>query len=308
MAICAFWCMAFGMVIEINHITKKYGATVALKDVTFSLQNGITGLLGPNGAGKSTLMRLLTTIEKPTAGEILYNGQNIVKRANLIRPVLGYLPQDFGVYTNLNPVEFLEYMAALSRLPIKQARKRIDELLAILNLSDVKKRLLGTFSGGMKQRVGIAQALLNDPDVLIVDEPTVGLDPEERIGFRNLLASLSENRIILLSTHIVTDVESIAPQIAIIREGCLLKYDSPENLIKEVDDMVWNCIVPSSKLPELQKHLLISSSIQRSDGIHIRVVSAERPSSDAVLTPPTLEDAYLFTARTNGETAWAKCG
>lgn len=288
------------MALEINHITKKYGDKKALNDVTLRLQNGITGLLGPNGAGKSTLMRLLSTIEKPTAGSILYKGQDISRKPNLLRQELGYLPQDFGVYTNMNPVEFLEYMAALSRLPMKQAQKRIDELLTALHLDDARKRSLGTFSGGMKQRVGIAQALLNDPAVLIVDEPTVGLDPEERIGFRNLLASLSADRIILLSTHIVTDVESIAPQIAIIREGCLLKYDTPENLIKEVEGMVWSLVVPSLKLSELQKHLIISSSIGRSDGIHIRVVSARQPSLDATLTPPTLEDAYLFTAALKG--------
>ena len=291
------------MELEIKHIIKKYGAKQALNDVTLYLQNGITGLLGPNGAGKSTLMRLLSTIEKPTAGSILYNGQDICKKPNLLRQELGYLPQDFGVYTNMNPVEFLEYMAALSRLPMKQARRRIDELLTILHLNDARKRPLGTFSGGMKQRVGIAQSLLNDPAVLIVDEPTVGLDPEERMGFRNLLSSLSADRIILLSTHIVTDVESIAPQIAIIREGCLLKYDTPENLMKEVDGMVWSLVVPSSKLSELQKHLIISSSIGRSDGIHIRVVSAKQPSLDAAPAPPTLEDAYLFTAALKGGAA-----
>jgi len=291
------------MELEIKHIIKKYGAKQALNDVTLYLQNGITGLLGPNGAGKSTLMRLLSTIEKPTAGSILYNGQDICKKPNLLRQELGYLPQDFGVYTNMNPVEFLEYMAALSRLPMKQARRRIDELLTILHLNDARKRPLGTFSGGMKQRVGIAQSLLNDPAVLIVDEPTVGLDPEERMGFRNLLSSLSADRIILLSTHIVTDVESIAPQIAIIREGCLLKYDTPENLMKEVEGMVWSLVVPSSKLSELQKHLIISSSIGRSDGIHIRVVSAKQPSLDAAPAPPTLEDAYLFTAALKGGAA-----
>lgn len=291
------------MELEINHVSKVYGTKQILSDITFRMQNGVTGLLGPNGAGKSTLMRLLSTIEKPTAGAILYNGQDVAKKPNQLRQELGYLPQDFGVYANMNPVEFLEYMAALSRLPMKQARKRIDELLAILHLDDARKRPLGTFSGGMKQRVGIAQSLLNDPAVLIVDEPTVGLDPEERIQFRNLLASLSADRIILLSTHIVTDVESIAPCIAIMREGRLLKYSTPESLIKEVDGMVWGCVVSSSKLTELQRHLVISSSIQRSDGIHIRVVSAEQPSLDATPLPPTLEDAYLFTATPKGGAA-----
>lgn len=291
------------MELEINQVTKVYGSKQVLSDITFRMQNGVTGLLGPNGAGKSTLMRLLSTIENPTAGIILYNGQDIARKPNRLRRKLGYLPQDFGVYTNMNPVEFLEYMAALSRLPMKQARKRIDELLSLLHLENDKKRLLGTFSGGMKQRVGIAQSLLNDPAVLIVDEPTVGLDPEERIQFRNLLAALSADRIILLSTHIVTDVESIAPQIAIMRDGRLLRYDTPESLIKEVDGMVWSCVVPSSKLPELQRHLVISSSIQQSDGIHIRVVSAKQPSLDATPVPPALEDAYLFTSAKREDTA-----
>ena len=282
--------------IEINGVTKVYGAKQALTDISLKLDSGVTGLLGPNGAGKSTLMRLLATIEKPTAGTVLYNGKDIAKKPKPLRQELGYLPQDFGVYPNMNAVEFLEYMAALSRLDMRQARKRIDELLTSLHLDDAKKRPLGTYSGGMKQRVGIAQSLLNAPAVLIADEPTVGLDPEERIQFRNILAPLADNRIILLSTHIVTDVESIAPMIAIMREGSLLRYDTPENLIKEVDGMVWSCVIPSAKLPEMQKRFVISGSAQRADGIHIRVISKEQPTLDAVHVQPALEDAYMFTS------------
>lgn len=284
------------MEIEINGVTKRYGSKQALKGITLKLTNGVTGLLGPNGAGKSTLMRILATIEKPTSGTVLYNGKDTAKKPKLLRQELGFLPQDFGVYPNMNAVEFLDYMAALSRLNVKQARKRIDELLVSLHLDDAKKRPLGTYSGGMKQRVGIAQALLNDPSVLIVDEPTVGLDPEERIQFRNILASLSENRIILLSTHIVTDVESIAPTIAIMREGNLLRYDTPENLVKEVDGMVWSCVIPSQELPEMQRRFVISDSAQRVDGIHIRAISKEQPSLNAARIQPALEDAYMFTS------------
>ncbi len=284
--------------IIIKNVTKSYGSKQILKNLSFELENGVTGLLGPNGAGKSTLMRLLATIEKPTSGKITFNGQDTVKNPNLLRQRLGYLPQDFGVYPNMNAVEFLEYMAALSRLDMKKARVRIHELLSAFHLDDAKKRPLGDYSGGMKQRVGIAQSLLNDPDVLIVDEPTVGLDPEERIQFRNIIASLSSDRIILLSTHIVTDVESIAPKIAIMRDGQFLKYDTPENLIKGVDGMVWNCVVPTSKFQELQKSCVVSGSVQRGDGMHVRVISKDKPSINASIVQPTLEDAYMFTSGT----------
>ena len=174
------------------------------------------GLLGPNGAGKSTLMRILATITRPTEGKVTWNGTDLVREPDAVRTVLGYLPQDFGVYPNLNPVEFLDYLAAAKGLDAKLARTRIDELLELVNLNDARKRPLGGFSGGMRQRVGIAQALLNDPRLLIVDEPTAGLDPEERVRFRNLLSELSGERIVILSTHIVSDVEATATDIALI--------------------------------------------------------------------------------------------
>src|SRR5204863_2122791 len=217
------------MKLSLERIGKLYGGKVwGLKDFTLEVGPGILGLLGPNGAGKSTLMRILATITKPTGGTVTWNGVDIVRSPNHLRAVLGYLPQDFGVYPNLNAVEFLEYLAAEKGLDRKMARERIQQLLQVVNLVDVQKRPLGSYSGGMRQRVGIAQALLNDPELLIVDEPTSGLDPEERVRFRNLLSDLSGERIVMLSTHIVSDVEATATEIALIHQGRLLTHAAPE--------------------------------------------------------------------------------
>lgn len=282
------------MDIRIDSVSKTFNSKQALKNINLTFSPGVTGLLGSNGAGKSTLMKIMATIDIPTDGMVSFNGQDIAKRPNEVRRVLGYLPQDFGVYPNMTPVEFLEYMAAMKSLSMRSARKRINELLEVLHLSAARKRRLGGFSGGMKQRVGIAQALLNDPAVLIIDEPTVGLDPEERIQFRNLLSSLASNRIIILSTHIVTDIESIAPKIAILSSGHLMSYSTPEQLIEKVEGKVWDSVVPVFKLQEMQSKYVVSSSIQRSDGVHIRVVSDSPPSLDAAIAQPSLEDAYLY--------------
>jgi ABC-type multidrug transport system ATPase subunit len=194
----------------------------ALDGLSITLGPGVLGLLGPNGAGKSTLMRILATVARPTSGSVTWNGTDIVRHPNTVREVLGYLPQDFGVYPNLSAVEFLSYLAAVRGIPARVARERIDRLLVLVNLVEARRRPLSGFSGGMRQRLGIAQALLNDPRLLIVDEPTVGLDPEERVRFRMLLTELSGERIVILSTHIVSDVEAVAGQIAIVAEGRLL--------------------------------------------------------------------------------------
>jgi ABC-2 type transport system ATP-binding protein len=282
------------MELTIENVGKQYkGKHWGLKDFTLNLSPGVLGLLGPKGAGKSTLMNMLATVTKPTIGTILWNGIDIRKKPNELRNVLGYLPQDFGVYPNLNVIEFLEYMAAIKGLDAKIARPRIEELLQMVNLSEVRKRPLGDYSGGMRQRVGIAQALLNDPKLLIVDEPTVGLDPEERVRFRNLIADLSENRIIILSTHIVSDVEATATSIALINHGALLQHDTPEAILDTVKDQVWSWVIPSSELIEKKQKYLISSTIRRSDGIQIRVVNKTVPEAQAQPVTPTLEDAYL---------------
>ncbi len=283
------------MQLAIENLSKQYRRDFyGLRDFTLRLGPGVLGLLGPNGAGKSTLMRMLATITKPTAGRVLWNGVDIAKSPDAIRSGLGYLPQDFGVYPNLNAVEFLEYMAAIKGLDGGAARKRITELLELVNLTDARKRALGGYSGGMKQRVGIAQALLNDPKILIVDEPTVGLDPEERVRFRNLLSDLSGERIVILSTHIVSDVEATATDIAIINKARLIIHAAPEALLKEVAGKVWEWEVSSADLPAIRSQYLISGTIRTSAGVQVRAVSSESPAGGAASVSPTLEDAYLY--------------
>ncbi|MGE7023880.1 ABC transporter ATP-binding protein [Solibacillus cecembensis] len=282
------------MKISIHNVSRKYGQHVAIKELNLELTNGVFGLLGPNGAGKSTLMKMLATIERPSAGKIYVNELDITKSPKQIRKQLGYLPQDFGIYPNMTPIEFLEYMAVMKGLTAKSAKIRILELLELLNLEQHRNRMIGSFSGGMKQRVGIAQSLLNDPMLLIVDEPTVGLDPQERINFRNLLASLSTNRIIILSTHIVSDIESLATNIAILVKGDLQVQATPEALIQQVENKVWQSVIPSSTLAEVQKKFIVSSMAHRSDGLHVRIVNEHKPLQDAIIVESSLEDAYLY--------------
>lgn len=293
------------MQLEISHLSKTYrGGVAALKDFSLRLRPGVLGLLGPNGAGKSTLMNVLATITRPTSGSVRWNGVEIAQNPDTLRNILGYLPQDFGVYPNLNAVEFLEYLAAVKGLDRTAARKRIDELLQLVNLIEVRKRPLGGFSGGMRQRVGIAQALLNDPQLLIVDEPTAGLDPEERVRFRNLLSELSGERIVILSTHIVSDVEATATEIALIAKGTLVVHATPEELLRKVEGKIWEWIVPSTELTAAREHFLISNTVHRSDGVHARVVSSAPPPGADPL-PPSLEDAYLYCLSTQNSGAAA---
>lgn len=284
------------MNLSIRALGKKYSANFwGLTDFSLELRPGVLGLLGPNGAGKSTLMRILATVTRPSSGSVHWNELDILQTPDPLRAMLGYLPQDFGVYPHLTAVEFLEYLAAVKGLDGRAARRRIEELLALVNLSDARHRLLGGYSGGMRQRVGIAQALLNDPKLLIVDEPTAGLDPEERVRFRNLLSELSGERIVILSTHIVSDVEAVATDIAILSHGRLLVHDPPEALLAAMQGKVWEVIVPSSDLPALQQRCLVSSVAHRSDGAYARIVGESAPSPSAQPLEPTLEDAYLST-------------
>ncbi len=266
----------------------------ALDAFSLDLGPGVLGLLGPNGAGKSTLMRILATVTRPTEGRAEWNGVDIVAKPDTVRAVLGFLPQDFGVYPNLSAQEFLEYIAAAKGIDGRAARTRIDELLVLVNLTDARKRQLGGFSGGMRQRVGIAQALLNDPQLLIVDEPTAGLDPEERVRFRNLLSELGGERIIILSTHIVSDVEATATHIALINKGKLVASAAPEDLLRDVEGRVWEWIVPSAELTDAKQRFRISSTMRRSDGVRVRAVSETAPTPNAQRVAPTLEDAYLL--------------
>lgn len=284
------------MTLKIEHLGKRYkdGAR-GLKDFTLDIGSGIMGLLGPNGAGKSTLMRILATVTRPTEGKVSWKGYDIVHSPESIRRILGYLPQDFGVYPNLNAIEFLSYLAAARGVGGKSGRRRIDQLLDLVNLGDARKRHLGTLSGGMKQRVGIAQALLNDPELLIVDEPTAGLDPEERIRFRNLLSELSINRTVILSSHIVSDLEAAAASIAIIKEGSLLVHAAPEELLRSASGKVWEAVISDSDLVALKRPHVVGSTNRNVEGMRAKVLSDTAPTASARQVPPTLEDAYLWT-------------
>ncbi len=283
------------MKLTVTNLGKEYRRGFwGLRDFSLEIKPGILGLLGPNGAGKSTLMRMLATITKPTDGKIAWNDVDVVKSPNALRAVLGYLPQDFGIYPNLTAVEFLRYMAAIKGLSARVTKQRVDELLQIVNLKDAARRPLGSYSGGMRQRVGIAQALLNDPKLVIVDEPTAGLDPEERVRFRNLLSDLSGERIVILSTHIVSDVEATATHIALISKGHLLLEAAPEDLLKELDGKVWEWTVHSEDLPALKRRHIVSGAIRRSGGVDVRVISEDPPEGAARRVTPTLEDAYLY--------------
>jgi ABC-type multidrug transport system ATPase subunit len=239
-------------------------------------------------------MRILATVTKATTGTVEWDGVDIATSPNQLRKVLGYLPQDFGVYPSLNAVEFLSYLAAARGLSGRSASRRIDQLLELVNLTDARKRSLGSLSGGMKQRVGIAQALLNDPRLLIVDEPTAGLDPEERVRFRSLLAELAGDRIVILSSHIVSDIEAAATSIAVIKKGHLRFHGVPEDLLRSVDGKVWEMVIPSGDLAAAKQKFVLSGTVRTSEGVRIRVVADELPGDGARSLTPTLEDAYLY--------------
>ncbi|SDR23412.1 ABC transporter ATP-binding protein [Thermostaphylospora chromogena] len=280
--------------LELIEVTKVYkGGKRAVDGMTMRLEAGMLGLLGPNGAGKSSLMRIVATVTRPTSGKVVFDGVDVVVRPDPLRRVLGYLPQDFGVYPNLSAREFLSYLAAAKGMSARSARSRIDELLELVNLTEAGKRPLGKYSGGMLRRVGIAQALLSDPKVIIVDEPTAGLDPQERVRFRNLLSDLAADRVVMLSTHIVSDVESVASDIAVVAGGRLLRRGSPEELLREVDGCVWEVMVDSSALAEVQARYVISRMVRTSTGVRIRLLSETQPYAEAVMVSPDLEDAYL---------------
>ena len=285
------------MQLVLESLGKRYpGRGWALSEFTLTLVPGVTGLLGPNGAGKSTLMRILATVAAPSAGRVLWNGTDLSRAPDSLREVLGYLPQDFGVYPQLTALEFLDYIAAAKGLDAKSARQRIEQLLELVNLTDARHRALGGFSGGMRQRVGIAQALLNDPRVLIVDEPTAGLDPEERVRFRNLLGDLAGERIVLLSTHIVSDVEATASRIVMMGQGRLLADATPESLLDRARGRVWECDVPAAEVEAMRARHLVGATLRRGDRVLARLVSGEPPAG-ARSVEPTLEDAYLDVQR-----------
>ncbi|HEY2711898.1 MAG TPA: ABC transporter ATP-binding protein [Chthoniobacterales bacterium] len=277
--------------LQIDSVSKQFrGGNYGVRDISLELKSGVIGLLGPNGAGKTTLMQMIATITRPTSGRISFEGVDVVRRPNDVRSKLGYLPQDFGVYENLTAREFLTYFAALKGV---RSRKRVTEMLENVNLHQAAGRAIGGFSGGMKQRLGIAQALINDPALLIVDEPTAGLDPEERVRFRNLLSEIGFGKLVILSTHIVSDIESIATEIAVLKDGALLTIAAPEELLRLCEGKVWQSIVTSEEFDRQRGTLKISSAVRRSDGVHVRFVG---PQPEIIADPvePELEDAFLY--------------
>lgn len=287
------------MQLEIQNVSKRYSKDkFGIKDFSITVENGILGLLGPNGAGKSSLLKMITTLSKPTDGIITLNKNNIVKDANYMRKQLGFLPQDFGVYPNLNAYEFLEYMAALKGVGGKNLKLKITQLLEELNLMDAAKKPIGSFSGGMKQRIGIAQALLNNPKILIFDEPTVGLDPEERVRFRNLISDLANDCIVILSSHIVSDIDSIADQVAVMKNGKLIAKGNPEDIIKNVSNKVFETTIDKEQFSVFKAQQIIVSTKRIEGKILVRYISENHVES-SVKKLGNLEDAYLFLTKTN---------
>lgn len=277
--------------LEANALSKTYrNGFTALHHATFSLEQGVIGLVGPNGAGKSTLLRILATVSQPTQGALRWRGEDVTKKPDLLRRELGYLPQDFNAYPQLTAREFLQYIGAIKGIKGKEGQERIAWALEMVNLAQSADRPIGSFSGGMRQRVGVAQALLNDPSLLIMDEPTVGLDPTERNRFRNLIASLSANRLVILSTHIIADIEATASHVTFLFKGRLLPLASPSELLKKVEGKVWDVLSPENAPPPVG---IVASTARRADGRHLRLITNQPPVSAEPQTP-TLEDVYVW--------------
>ena len=276
-----------------EHISKRFKDMTAVDDISLRLTPGVWGLLGANGAGKTTLMRMLTTLLKPTSGYITWDGEDIFAMDGRYRQLLGYLPQDYGFYPDFSLWDYLMYIAALKGIRPAVAKQRVKELLKQVGLVKARNKKMKTLCGGMKRRAGIAQAMLNDPKILILDEPTAGLDPSERIRFRNLISELSEDRIVLLSTHIVSDIEYIAGDILLMKDGCLSISGTAEELINSMPEPVWSCTVPKSRIDACLKAYKVANVKTIPGGAELRIVSKGRPAEDAVRVEPTLEDVFL---------------
>ena len=290
--------------LTLSHVSKKYGKFLAIEDINLELDNGLYGLLAPNGAGKTTLIKMITTLLTPTEGEILYDGVQIQEMGENYRDLLGYHPQQFGYYKNNTPVQYLDYLAALKGIPKKESREIIKEKLALVGLSDVANKKMKKFSGGMLQRVGIAQALLNDPKILILDEPTAGLDPKERVRFRNIISSLSKDRIVILSTHIVSDIESIANKVILIKDKHLYQVDTVPDICNSLNNCVYEKAVLNEDYPEFMENHLVLSARQETDQLQVRYYSEEKETSEdgtVRLCSPNLEDLFLVLYREDKE-------
>ena len=282
------------MELSVDRLTKHYGSKIAVDQVSATLKPGVYGLLGANGAGKTTLMRMLCAVLESTSGEVFFDGKEITSMGADYRNVLGYLPQDFGYYPGYTAEEFLLYIAALKGIPRNIAGKRVKELLEVVGLSHVAGKKVKTFSGGMKQRVGIAQALLNNPEILILDEPTAGLDPKERVRFRNLLSDYAEDKIVILSTHIVSDVEAIADEVLLMKKGKFVLKGTVSELTKKAQGKVWELTVPQKEARRWQEEAMVANLKHEGKGVVLRILSDSRPADDALPCEASLEDLYLY--------------
>ncbi len=280
------------MELAVDRVTKQYKNKIAVDRISLNLTKGVYGLLGENGAGKTTLMRMLCGILKPTSGEIKFGGIDVTHED--YRDVLGYLPQDFGYYPDFTATEFLHYMASLKGLTKHRAKEKSAELLELVSLTDIAKRKIKTFSGGMKQRLGIAQAMLNNPKILILDEPTAGLDPKERVRFRNLISKLGSDRIVLLSTHIVSDVENIAETILIMKNGQIISNNNLQDTIKTVNGKIFECIADNKTAENLTSLYPVINIRQEKEKVFLRLVCDSKPCENALSVSATLEDLYLY--------------
>ncbi len=289
------------MQIEIRGLSKSYRKIVALNNVSLTIEQGMFGLLGPNGAGKSTLMRIISSLLAPTSGQVLVNGLDVAENKREIRGLLGYLPQEFGLYKRLNALEFLDLVADLKQVPSGKGRRReIEQVLKQVNMWESRKQRAGGYSGGMKRRMGIAQALLGNPRLLIVDEPTAGLDPQERTRFRNLLTELSGERVVILSTHIVADVESSCNQLAILDRGKLAFIGEQKALLTKASGRVWEAIVQDGELERLRNRVQVVSTKKADGGYVVRYIGAQRAMRNAKPAAATLEDGYMVTVLGGG--------
>lgn len=282
--------------LEMINVTKSYKHKNANENINLVLESGVYGLLGPNGAGKSTLMKQIVTVTNPTSGKILYNGKDIKSLDDEYRAIVGYLPQDFDAYKNFKAKDFLMYMAALKGMDKETSKKRVDELLKLVGLSEVSNKLVSKFSGGMKRRVGIAQALLNNPKVLILDEPTAGLDPQERTRFRNLLSQIGRDTIVILSTHIISDIESVAKETIMIKDGKVLLQGTHREILKDMEGKVYSLDTNDENLvSEIQNKYKVVSINRGIENITIRFISETKPSYEKIkLIEPKFEDVYMF--------------
>jgi len=283
------------MELKIEHLSKQFKDKRAVDDACLTLTPGVWGLLGANGAGKTTLMRMIADVMIPTSGMIYYDGTDIRKMGESYRNIFGFLPQDFGYSRDFTVKDYLEYVAALKDVPTRETTKKINQLLEILTLSDVKGKKIAKLSGGMKRRVGIAQAMLNDPKILVMDEPTAGLDPGERVRFRNFISEFSHDRIVLISTHIVSDIEYIATRNAIMKAGKIVDVGTTDELVKEIEGKVWTCTIPTRDLVDYEMRLrIINQRSEDNSKVSIRYLSETPEIAESVAAQPRLEDLYLW--------------